>query len=337
MSDFVETFTLSDEDSLPRIVLGGMGFATPFTDRLSTDGWETALECIREVLKRTTETLFIDLARIYGNAEHVVAKALKCLKKKEKERIHIITKVGITGAKPESFYGKTTRLFMSPDEKNNNYYSNDKIVAEIEDALALFDGVKVSILLHRIDPRLLQDEMIEIVQKITAFKDDGKIAGWGVSEIILADLKILIEKGLKPDYVESEFSLLIKHNYSVWLHCVKKGITFLAYSVLARGFLTDKGKAYPWPVLAFQEPYIKRSEQIQEFATEIAKECEVSLERVASAFVQDFTVPIIGTKTPERFLLHCDKSPLNRNQFHQLNGRWNICAVPVALPIEEEK
>lgn len=164
--------------------------------------------------------------------------------------------------------------------------------------------------IHRRDQSI---EIEEVMQTLLKFKEEGKIGGIGFSEISPASL----ERASKIGHVAA-----VQSEYSLWTRlpelgllqkCKKLGTTFVPFSPVARGMLTDKGvdpsefreRDFRGNTPRFMEPnYSYNVEHINKFRN-YAKENGYTAQALALAWVlhkDKNCIPIPGTRTPEHLL-----------------------------------
>ena len=161
-----------------------------------------------------------DTANIYGmgKSEEVLGAYLK----QSRARPHIATKVGI---RRDGAYA--TRFDNS----------RDYVRAELDGSLTRLGLDRVDLYyFHRRDPSIETEAAVEVMAELI---EDGLIGGYGLSEV--APSTIRRAHAVHPvTAVQNEYSLWSRQpELGVMQACTELGITFVPFSPLARGFLTD--------------------------------------------------------------------------------------------------
>lgn len=231
----------------------------------------------------------LDIANIYGNgvSEQVVGSFIK----DHPNRFKIATKAGIkTG--PERGYDNSPAYLRQCLEES--------FVRLGVDYVDLF-------YIHR---READRPIEEVTETLAGFIREGKIGGFGFSEISPGSL----ERANAVHHV-----MAVQSEYSLWTRlpelgmlqaCKKYGTAFVAFSPLARGMLTDK---MPEPSRMadsdfrkkqprFQDVnFIYNKEKIEKF-NDFARQRGWTPEALALAWCLaqgDHIIPIPGTRSPE--------------------------------------
>ncbi|MGR3503064.1 aldo/keto reductase [Pseudaestuariivita sp.] len=162
-----------------------------------------------------------DTANIYGmgKSEEVLGAYLK----QSGAKPHIATKVGI---RRDGAYAT----------KFDN--SRDYVRAELEGSLERLGLDRVDLYyFHRRDPSMETEAAVEVMAELI---DEGLIGGYGLSEV--APSTIRRAHAVHPvTAVQNEYSLWSRQpELGVIQACHKLGITFVPFSPLARGFLTNQ-------------------------------------------------------------------------------------------------
>ena len=249
-------------------------------------------------------TLF-DLADIYceGVSEELMGLALKQSKALKKSAI-IATKCGIRV--PES------------NEPFQYDLSADYIVQSCEKSLQRMGIDCIDIYqLHR--PDWLMDPA-EVAKAFAKLKKAGKVKHFGVSNFSPSQLACL-QSALKDPLVANQFEASLMHldafENGTLDQCIERGITPLAWSPLAGGFLGN-GKT---SVLPTQENY--KPAKVRRRLDLMARDFGVSRGAVALAWLLRHPagiVPIVGSTQPERIreLAAATELQLSREQWYAL-------------------
>ncbi len=166
---------------------------------------------------------FFDTAEVYGpyDNEILVGEGLKTYRNKVK----IATKFGVhlehvsTGA-------------PIPDSRP------EVIRASVEGSLKRLQIDCIDLYYqHRVDPDIPMEEVAGVIEDL--YKE-GKIRGWGLSQATSEDV-IRAHAAFPLTAVESRYSMLSRDfEYSLFPVLEEFGISFVAFSPLANGFLTDQ-------------------------------------------------------------------------------------------------
>lgn len=199
------------------IGLGCMSFAGFFGE---TDEAESH-RCLDAAVDHGID--FLDTSNIYGDgrSEQVIGKWLAS----RKADVKIATKVGIVRGPARAFDN-----------------SEDYIRSELEGSLKRLGVDHVA--LYYIHRREQERPVEEVVGTLTRLIEEGKIGGYGLSEVSPATLRRAQE--VHP-------CVAVQNEYSLWSRqpelglirtCAELGVTFVPFSPLARGVF---GEGYPDP------------------------------------------------------------------------------------------
>jgi len=163
---------------------------------------------------------FIDSSDMYGwgHNEELLGRALKG----RRNRVVLVTKFG---------------QVQSPDGKGNLVDGSPAYVARACDASLKRLGVDVIDVYfqHRVDPKVPIEDTVGAMKRLI---EQGKVRALGLSEA--APTTIRRAQAVHPiSAVQSEYSLLYRNPAEETLPtCRERGISYIAYSPLGRGFLT---------------------------------------------------------------------------------------------------
>lgn len=178
---------------------------------------DESLECLARAVERGADHW--DVAEIYGGGqcEEIIGTFLR----QQPTEIILATKAGI---------------YPDPDRPFNN--SPDKLRESLEGSLERLGRDKVELFyIHRRDPSI---EIEDVVETLAGFIEEGLIDSYGLSEV--APHTVRRAHAVHPvAAVQSEYSLWSRQpELGVIQTCKELGITFVAFSPLARGVLTDR-------------------------------------------------------------------------------------------------
>jgi aryl-alcohol dehydrogenase-like predicted oxidoreductase len=199
---------------------------------------------------------FFDTADIYGfgHAEEILSKALG----DDRHRVVIATKFGLKW----------------DDEGNvSRDCSSERLVTAIEDSLR---RLKLDIIplyqVHWIDPLTPLEDTLEGLLKC---QKEGKIRWIGLSNVDIGTLE-RARKAHPIVSMQSSYNLLRREiEEDILLYCRQAGITFIAHTPLARGFLTGKYG----PNHTFKEPDTRSKSTY--FSSELYKEKRKVLDTIS--------------------------------------------------------
>jgi aryl-alcohol dehydrogenase-like predicted oxidoreductase len=230
---------------------------------------------------------FWDTADVYGNGrnEELISKVLV----PDRQKIFIATKFGFTqdAAGRMSFNG-------SPDYMRKAVENSLKRLNT--DVIDLYYA-------HRIDPNEPVEEMVGAMAQLVK---EGKVRYIGLSEASVTSIRKA--HGIHPiSAVQSEYSLLTRDvEKNVLPVCKELGITFVPFSPLSRGLMTNTLKLSELPDTDFrkklpryQEAYKENNESLASAFAQLAKEIGCSPAQLALAWILkqgDHIIPIPGTK-----------------------------------------
>jgi len=231
---------------------------------------------------------FWDTADFYGNGknEELISKVLSS----NRDKIFIATKFGFKATED----GKSSTFDGSP--------AYMKIAVEASLKRLKVDTIDLYYA-HRIDPNVLVEEMVGAMADLVK---EGKIRYLGLSEASANSLRKA--NAVHPvSALQSEYSLLSRDvEKEVLPACKELGVTFVPFSPLARGLMTntlrlselaadDFRKTLP----RYQQQYQDNNEQMAEAFAALATEKNCTPAQLALAWLLaqgDNIIPIPGTK-----------------------------------------
>ena len=232
---------------------------------------------------------FVDSSDMYGwgQNEELLGRAIKG----RREQVVLTTKFG---------------QVQSPDGKGNLVDGSPAHVARACDASLKRLGVDVIDLYsqHRVDPKVPIEDTVGAMARLI---DQGKVRFIGLSEA--APATIARAHAVHPiSAVQTEYSLLYRNPAEETLPtCRDRGISYVAYSPLGRGFLTgtihelddipadDRRRQHP----RFQEQNFDHNRKLIVQIEDMAKEKGVTPSQLVLAWLLaqgDDVLPIPGTK-----------------------------------------
>ena len=232
---------------------------------------------------------FVDSSDMYGwgQNEELLARAIKG----RRDQVVLTTKFG---------------QVQSPDGKGNLVDGSPAHVARACDASLKRLGVDVIDLYsqHRVDPKVPIEDTVGAMSRLV---DQGKVRYIGLSEA--APATIARAHAVHPmSAVQTEYSLLYRNPAEETLPtCRDRGISYVAYSPLGRGFLTgtihelddipadDRRRQHP----RFQEQNFDHNRKLIMQIEDMAREKGVTPSQLVLAWLLaqgDDILPIPGTK-----------------------------------------
>lgn len=215
-----------------------------------------------------------DTAALYGfgRNEELVGAALKAHRKE----ILLASKCGMTGVSGKRVIdGRPATILKTCDESLRRLQT---------DVIDLY-------YLHRWDKKIPVGESMSAMKQLVI---DGKVRAIGLSEVSAETLRKA--NAVHPiAAVQSEFSLWSRNvEVAVLGACTELGISFVAFSPLARGFLTDTEldpaafveKDVRRGMPRFQEPHFSQNITLLAHYREIAKEANCTSAQLALAWLR---------------------------------------------------
>jgi len=237
---------------------------------------------------------FWDTADIYGNGvnEELISKVLV----PNRDKIFIATKFGfrVRGGDGAAFVGGETYLDASP--KWMRQAAEDSLRRLKIDTIDLYYA-------HRVDPNIPVEETVGAMAGLVK---EGKVRFLGLSECTPEDLKKA--HAVHPiTAVQSEYSILTRGAEDAILPLTKVlGITFVPFSPLSRGLITNKldvsslaSNDFRKNLPRYNGEYLDNNQKLSSAFAAFAESKNCSPARLAIAWViaqSDNIIPIPGTK-----------------------------------------
>ena len=273
--------------------LGCMGFS--HASGLPTDH-DTAVRTIREAYEMGYD--FFDTAECYTGIypdgtvsynEELVGEALKTVRNK----VIIATKCGVTHG------GDHLILDSSPS----------RIRFSVEGSLKKLGTDHIDLYYqHRIDPKVEPEAVAETMGELIR---EGKILAWGISETTEEYLRRA--HAVTPvTAIENRYSMMARWHESIFPVCEELGITYVAFSPMANGFLTGKYDAHTkfegkedfrTRMPQYTEEGVAKAAKLTEMVEALASDKGATPAQVSLAWMmgkRPYVVPIPGTKRRER-------------------------------------
>ena len=221
--------------------------------------------------------------------EEIVGEAVKPFR----EKVVVCTKFGVTH--------QGTNLVMDS--------SPERIRKSIEGSLKRLDMPYVDIYYqHRIDPKVEPEVVAGVMKELIK---EGKIKYWGISEVDEEYLR-RAHKVCPVTVIQNRFSMLARQQEKMFSVCQELGITFVAYSPIANGFMsgTFNGKEqfkekgdYRSFMPQYTEEGFKKSEKLMNELKQIAEQKKATLAQLSLAWIinkHKNCIPIPGSRKTSR-------------------------------------
>ena len=230
---------------------------------------------------------FWDTADIYGSGinETLISEVLS----KHRDKVFIATKFGFQATPDDPFF-----LDVSPS------YMRKAVEASLRrlktDTIDLYYA-------HRLDPKVPVEEMTGAMSDLVK---EGKVKFLGLSEA--SPGSILKASSVHPvSALQSEYSLLTRDvEKEIIPFCKEKGITFVSFSPLVRGLITDKLDAeqigerdFRKELPRFSGKYYENNRRLARAFSGLANDKNCTAAQLALAWILaqgDHIIPIPGTK-----------------------------------------
>lgn len=231
---------------------------------------------------------FWDTADVYGNGrnEELISKVLV----PNRQKIFIATKFGFTqDASRNLIFNGSPSYMRQAVEKSLKRLNTDTI--------DLYYA-------HRIDPKVPVEEMVGAMSQLV---NQGKVRYIGLSEASVSSIR-RAHAVYPVAAVQSEYSLLTRdpEKNGVLSVCKELGITFVPFSPLARGLMTNTLNLSQLPDTDFrkklpryQKEHEANNEQLVSAFAQLANEIGCTPAQLAIAWILvqgDHIIPIPGTK-----------------------------------------
>lgn len=279
------TRMLKNEMSQPSIGLGCMNLSHAYGTPLSEDN---AVQALQEAFDMGYR--HFDTATLYGGGrnEKVVGKALN----DRRQSLFLASKCGMAIGKKS---GK-----KEIDGRPEN------LRAQCEDSLRRLQTDHIDLYyLHRLDAKVPIEDSIGALAELVR---EGKIGAIGLSEVS-ADTLRRAQAVHSIAAVQTEYSLWSRNaEIAVLDACRESGIRFVAFSPLARGFLTNTlrdldslvEKDIRINMPRFHKENFEKNLKLLDRYMAIAQEVDCTAAQLALAWIKskgDFIVPIPGTRS----------------------------------------
>lgn len=274
--------------------LGCMGFSHASGDPMECG---RAVERLREAFQMGYD--FFDTAEAYTGVypdggisynEELVGEALAPVR----DRVVIATKMGVSHNPDRSL-----RLDSSPATIRKSVEGSLKKLGT--DYIDLYYQ-------HRIDPKM---EPETVAETMAALMDEGKIRAWGISEAT-EDYLRRAHAVCPVAAIENRYSMMARWHEPLFPVCEELGISYVAFSPMANGFLTGRytprttfegAQDYRADMPQYTEEGYAKANGLLRMLGELAGEKGATMGQLSLAWMickKSYIVPIPGSRKPER-------------------------------------
>ena len=273
--------------------LGCMGFS--HASGAPTDH-DTAVRTIREAYEMGYD--FFDTAECYTGVypdgtisynEELVGEALRDVR----QDVVIATKCGVTHG------GDHLILDSSPA----------KIRSSVEGSLKKLGTDHIDLYYqHRIDPKVEPETVAETMGSLIR---EGKILAWGISETT-EDYLRRAHAVTPVTAIENRYSMMARWHESIFPVCEELGISYVAFSPMANGFLTGKYNAqtqfegsedFRSRMPQYTEEGYSKAKELLDLLNSLSREKNATPAQLSLAWMickKPYIIPIPGSRKPER-------------------------------------
>lgn len=192
---------------------------------------------------------------------------------------------------------------------------------------------------HRIDPKV---EPETVAETMAALIKEGKIRYWGISETTEEYLR-RANAVCPVTAIENRYSMMARWHESLFPVCEELGISFVAFSPMANGFLTGKytpdtkfeGKQdYRTGMPQYTEEGYEKAKALLAFLTELAAKKNATMGQLSLAWMinkKPYVVPIPGSRKPERLKenLEAGEIFLTKEEVAEIDAKLNTMEFEV--------
>lgn len=281
---------------------------------------EEAIQALREAYKIGYN--FYDTAECYTGVnsdgsinynEELVGEAIKPFR----DKVILCTKFGVTHK------GDHLEFDSSPK----------KIRESIEGSLKKLQTDYIDIYYqHRIDPNVEPEVVASVMKELI---EEGKIKAWGISETTEEYLR-RAHAVCPVTCIENRYSMMARWHESIFDTCKELGVTYVAFSPMANGALTDvyksnkefknDGSDFRVNMPQYSDEGIRKTNELLEVVNEIADKHNATPAQISLAWMickYDFIIPIPGSRKIERIQSNFDAGniELTKEEINKLDTK----------------
>jgi aryl-alcohol dehydrogenase-like predicted oxidoreductase len=161
---------------------------------------------------------------------------------------------------------------------------------------------------HRIDPKVEPEVVAETMATLI---QEGKIRAWGISEATEEYLR-RAHKVCPVTAIENRYSMMARWHESLFPVCEELGITFVAFSPMANGFLTGRyspstqfegSQDYRADMPQYTEAGYRKGKVLLDFLAGLATQKHATTGQLSLAWMlakKPYLIPIPGSRKVER-------------------------------------
>ena len=273
--------------------LGCMGFS--HASGAPTDH-DTAVRTIREAYEMGYD--FFDTAECYTGVypdgtisynEELVGEALRDVR----QNVVIATKCGVTHGGDHLILDSSPARIRSSVEGSLKKLGTDHIDLYYQ---------------HRIDPKVEPETVAETMGTLIR---EGKILAWGISETT-EDYLRRAHAVTPVTAIENRYSMMARWYENIFPVCEELGISYVAFSPMANGFLTGKYNAqtqfegsedFRSRMPQYTEEGYSKAKELIDLLNSLSREKNATPAQLSLAWMickKPFIIPIPGSRKPER-------------------------------------
>lgn len=211
--------------------------------------------------------------------EEVVGEALKDIR----DKVVIATKCGITMV----------------DGKRTLDARSETIKSTLEESLQRLQTDYVDLYyLHSIDPNV---PIEDVAQTMKELYEQGKIRAWGISQVDEETLR-RAHKVFPVSAIQNRYSMMARDEEKIFDTCKELGVTFVAFSPMANGFLTGayhgekiKNDQSDFRNLMpqFTKEGYEKSQELLSYLKQLADEKNATMSQISLAWMENKDVDIV--------------------------------------------
>ena len=241
-----------------------------------------------------------------------------------RDKIVLATKFGVTHK------GDHLELDSSPE----------KIRASIEGSLQKLQTDYIDLYYqHRIDKNTEPEVVAGVMKELI---EEGKIKYWGISEVNEEYLR-RAHKVCPVTAIQNRYSMLARWHENLFPVCEELGITYVAFSPMANGFLTGAYKSnkefdgktdFRAEMPQFTEEGFAKAQKLMELIEKLAKEKNATQAQISLAWMlckKDYIIPIPGSRKIERLEsnFHSADIILSQDEIKEIDSLLDGLDIPV--------